>query len=66
MASARSLNPYSIGIWSATNDGTSFDSMGVGLNPYSIGIWSATGQIVVVDFAPGLNPYSIGIWSATG
>ena len=37
------LNPYSIGIWSATLGGFLLNiNMETGLNPYSIGIWSAT------------------------
>ena len=38
-----SLNPYSIGIWSATFAKKAFAKyLQNGLNPYSIGIWSAT------------------------
>ena len=38
-----SLNPYSIGIWSATHTSASHaEQCHWGLNPYSIGIWSAT------------------------
>ena len=38
----KSLNPYSIGIWSATRQ-VLHGSFGIArLNPYSIGIWSAT------------------------
>ena len=36
------LNPYSIGIWSATIYKLLNDVTKEGLNPYSIGIWSAT------------------------
>ena len=37
------LNPYSIGIWSATEGiYPKSDWTLEGLNPYSIGIWSAT------------------------
>ena len=36
------LNPYSIGIWSATKAEKHVDKIQVSLNPYSIGIWSAT------------------------
>ena len=36
------LNPYSIGIWSATMAHLGCHSFASGLNPYSIGIWSAT------------------------
>ena len=39
-----SLNPYSIGIWSATFDFECREH-GLSLNPYSIGIWSATPKI---------------------
>ena len=37
-----SLNPYSIGIWSATEVITALQFSEHSLNPYSIGIWSAT------------------------
>ncbi len=37
-----SLNPYSIGIWSATMSQTLIPYSTQRLNPYSIGIWSAT------------------------
>ena len=61
------LNPYSIGIWSAT---AIVKAAAVpnpfGLNPYSIGIWSATVVKELSEQLVGsLNPYSIGIWSAT-
>ena len=61
-----SLNPYSIGIWSATSMSMNKEYLRARLNPYSIGIWSATksprsGKL----FFSCLNPYSIGIWSAT-
>ena len=36
------LNPYSIGIWSATCSQDNGASWVPRLNPYSIGIWSAT------------------------
>ena len=39
------LNPYSIGIWSATPMKMVLLSAIMRLNPYSIGIWSATRQI---------------------
>ena len=39
-----SLNPYSIGIWSATYYFEVVRVDGSCLNPYSIGIWSATEQ----------------------
>ena len=38
----KSLNPYSIGIWSATFEVVRVGNAYYGLNPYSIGIWSAT------------------------
>ena len=60
------LNPYSIGIWSATTDLRGTRRGANRLNPYSIGIWSATvGNLFVSTIVRGLNPYSIGIWSAT-
>ncbi len=60
------LNPYSIGIWSATNSVCFMMKSGGRLNPYSIGIWSATWQASSRSYnKSGLNPYSIGIWSAT-
>ena len=37
-----SLNPYSIGIWSATDGKEIYIERTSRLNPYSIGIWSAT------------------------
>ena len=37
-----SLNPYSIGIWSATEFKGNQAPKEMRLNPYSIGIWSAT------------------------
>ena len=39
------LNPYSTGIWSATNDKGNLCAYFYGLNPYSTGIWSATPKI---------------------
>ena len=61
----RCLNPYSIGIWSATQQDAQAVEV-VGLNPYSIGIWSATLEDMYEKVeSGGLNPYSIGIWSAT-
>ena len=61
-----SLNPYSIGIWSATLGQRSSERGFVCLNPYSIGIWSATAEAQTHTYPQGcLNPYSIGIWSAT-
>ena len=36
------LNPYSIGIWSATRLQKAIKKQCICLNPYSIGIWSAT------------------------
>ena len=39
---AISLNPYSIGIWSATRRIKFLQTNMYRLNPYSIGIWSAT------------------------
>ena len=36
------LNPYSIGIWSATHCYCTDKAFDACLNPYSIGIWSAT------------------------
>ena len=42
-----SLNPYSIGIWSATMEFTPDNKEVYGLNPYSIGIWSATSKLVL-------------------
>ena len=36
------LNPYSIGIWSATQTLRANARKVKSLNPYSIGIWSAT------------------------
>ena len=36
------LNPYSIGIWSATVSFVLDKEFDTSLNPYSIGIWSAT------------------------
>ena len=60
------LNPYSIGIWSATELTADEIATLKSLNPYSIGIWSAT--LCVLSLLPileSLNPYSIGIWSAT-
>ena len=39
---ASGLNPYSIGIWSATKTIKFTVSTERRLNPYSIGIWSAT------------------------
>ena len=61
------LNPYSIGIWSATNTNTANTNTANGLNPYSIGIWSATMSFLTLreQGIHCLNPYSIGIWSAT-
>ena len=62
------LNPYSIGIWSATIQSRLGQAhLLMGLNPYSIGIWSATIQsrLGQAHLLMGLNPYSIGIWSAT-
>ena len=60
------LNPYSIGIWSATQLNFSFKTFRCSLNPYSIGIWSATFIWSKNRSCCGsLNPYSIGIWSAT-
>ena len=38
------LNPYSIGIWSATKHYLYVWNTNFSLNPYSIGIWSATFQ----------------------
>ena len=43
-----SLNPYSIGIWSATDTEEEEEDMIGGLNPYSIGIWSATELIATL------------------
>ena len=62
-----SLNPYSIGIWSATIREAIGTTKMECLNPYSIGIWSATRltQTATCSNLTGLNPYSIGIWSAT-
>ena len=62
------LNPYSIGIWSATSK--YIEALLINyysLNPYSIGIWSATHAAAGLSRAEtaSLNPYSIGIWSAT-
>ena len=60
------LNPYSIGIWSATSAKWGVHKATVRLNPYSIGIWSATSvRRTMVRRGLSLNPYSIGIWSAT-
>ena len=60
------LNPYSIGIWSATVSFVLDKEFDTSLNPYSIGIWSATHHISVFrSRLTCLNPYSIGIWSAT-
>ena len=39
------LNPYSIGIWSATFTSQKNSAFPWRLNPYSIGIWSATPKI---------------------
>ena len=61
-----SLNPYSIGIWSATEEDMMEELAWYSLNPYSIGIWSATDQQMDdMAYIECLNPYSIGIWSAT-
>ena len=60
------LNPYSIGIWSATLEAHKNIITHCCLNPYSIGIWSATTISTALTFMLiSLNPYSIGIWSAT-
>ena len=60
------LNPYSIGIWSATSSLHISMLLRPSLNPYSIGIWSATYcKMVNLPNCSCLNPYSIGIWSAT-
>ena len=61
------LNPYSIGIWSATTS-TSHPTTCSGLNPYSIGIWSAThnegeqrkntnGVLILILLEYGLRPF---------
>ena len=47
------LNPYSIGIWSATGCNFANARKTEGLNPYSIGIWSAT----LTGVRRGANPY---------
>ena len=52
-SSIGSLNPYSIGIWSATGSSPKIHQFIVCLNPYSIGIWSATSEIKSV----GLDCY---------
>ena len=45
-----SLNPYSIGIWSATSKYKYQKVMKlISLNPYSIGIWSATQKLQAID-----------------
>ena len=63
---ANRLNPYSIGIWSATTNKEIKEFVIMSLNPYSIGIWSATEIIMIAkNTINSLNPYSIGIWSAT-
>ena len=41
------LNPYSIGIWSATYYRPHWCAPHRRLNPYSIGIWSATSQLYI-------------------
>ena len=48
------LNPYSIGIWSATDWLSSHENDYYCLNPYSIGIWSATHTEVHGRYAPYL------------
>ena len=62
----KGLNPYSIGIWSATTFGKFADeAYGVLiliLLEYGL---RHVGSVVKVEFVKGLNPYSIGIWSAT-
>ena len=42
MAQGNCLNPYSTGIWSATENKKLLDFYNLSLNPYSTGIWSAT------------------------
>ncbi len=60
------LNPYSIGIWSATihwcNVRQNEDVLILILLEY--GLRQGGGESSRQD-VPGLNPYSIGIWSAT-
>ena len=43
------LNPYSTGIWSATQVKMSSRLVDGGLNPYSTGIWSATAKKAAIE-----------------